>query len=60
MIDAHYLLMAGITAIGFIGAIPPRLLVSHLKSLRSGTTAGDTLAGHPRNGGRIEESRSRS
>ncbi len=36
MFELHYFLTAGLTMVGFVSAMPPRLLFSHLKALHSG------------------------
>lgn len=35
MFEFHFFLTAGLTMIGFVSAMPPRLLLIHLKNLRS-------------------------
>lgn len=42
MFEFQYFLTAGLTMVGFVSAMPPRLLFSHLKALHS--SEGDPFA----------------
>lgn len=42
MFEFQYFLTAGLTMIGFVSALPPRVLISYLKNRRSSKTGPRT------------------
>lgn len=47
MFDIQFVLMAGATLIGFVNALPPRLMIAHLKSARAKAARGTAHGSRP-------------